>query len=146
MDSESSQPDWKIFEDVVAQLHKTLSPKASIIHDDKILGKDSNVQRQIDVSIRLQVGAYPILIIIQCRHYQRKIDLNDVEQFLSVVSDVRASGGAIVSNAGFTDGAMALAKNKAVYLCSVFDAQNKDWSILLKLPVICDFRYPIFSG
>ena len=146
MENTESVPDWRVFEKIVAQIHKTLSPKATVTHDAKILGQDSKQHRQIDVSIRQHIGAYPILIIIQCRHYQNKVDLNDVEQFLGVVNDVRANAGVIVSNAGFTSGAMTLAKNRGIHLCSVFDAENKDWSILLQLPVVCDFRAPIIRA
>ena len=146
MENIEATPNWQLFEKIVTQIHKTLSPKATVTHNDKILGQDSQQQRQIDVSIRQHTGPYPILIIIQCRYYRNKIDLNDVEQFLGVVNDVRANAGVIVSNAGFTDGAIALAKNRSIQLCSVFDAENKDWSIWIKLPVICDFRAPIMRA
>jgi len=142
----SNTPDWKVFEKIVAQIHKTLSPQAKVTHDDKIEGHESKKRRQIDISIRQNIGPHRILIIVQCKNYKRKIDITDVGEFVSVIKDVRANMGVLVSNAGFTDGAINLAKENNINLCAIFDAQNKDWSILIKLPVICDFRKPIMRG
>ncbi len=136
-------PDWKIFEKIADQIHKSLLPKAEVVLDDSIPGHDSKQPRQIDISIRQHLGPYPTLIIVQCRHYKNKIDLNDVEQFVSVIKDIRANAGVIISNAGFTEGAISLARDQGISLCSIFDAENKDWSVLIQFPVICDFRFPI---
>lgn len=140
------QPDWKIFEQIVTQIHKTLSPKAEVVHDDRIFGQDSKKKRQIDISIRQTIGPHRILIIVQCRHYKRKIDVNGVGEFATVIKDVHANMGVMVSNAGFTDGAINLAKSMNINLCSIFDAQNEDWSVVIKLAVVCDFRKPIIHG
>lgn len=139
-------PDWKIFEGIVAQIHRTLSPNAKVTHDDKISGHDSKKMRQIDISIQQNIGPHSILIIVQCKKYKSKIDVNDVGEFITVVKDVRANMGVMVSNAGFTDGAINIAREHNINLCSIFDAQNKNWSVMVRLPMICDFRRPIMRG
>jgi hypothetical protein len=145
-DSEFMEPRWKKYERIVEQIHKTLSPKAKITYDDRIDGHDSKKTRQIDISIRQRVGPYPILVIIQCRDYKRKLDVNAVGEFAAVVKDVHASMGVMISNSGFTDGALNLAKEYNIGLYSVVDAENEDWGVTVKLPAVCDFRKPTIEG
>lgn len=137
------EPEWSKYKKIVAQIHKTLSPNANITHNDKILGFESKILRQIDVSIRQKIGPYEILIIVQCKDYTNKVDINDVGEFITVIKDIRANKGVVVSNSGFTEGAINLAKENNVSLCSVFDAQNKDWSTIVKIPFAFDLRVPM---
>jgi hypothetical protein len=138
--------DWQVFEKVAAQFEKTLAPNAKVMHNDKIKGINSKKDRQIDISIRSRIGPHEILIIAECKKYKNKIDLPDVEAFVAKLRDVKASKGVIISNAGFTDGAITLAKNSFIDLCSLFDAENKDWGTKVEIPTIFDYRSALFSA
>lgn len=127
---------WKEYEKLATKIYTELQPNASVIHDDKIIGKDSGIERQIDTSIRAKVAGHNLLIIVQARSSNQKADINDVDGFANVVKDVRASKGVLISNAGFTKGASDLARNLGVDLCSLHDAHSRDWSIEIKLPLL----------
>jgi len=47
-------PEWLNFEKVVARIYETISPKATVKHNDFIMGYNSGVKRQIDVSMRFK--------------------------------------------------------------------------------------------
>ncbi len=127
---------WKEYEELATKIYSELQPNASVIHDDKIFGKDSGTKRQIDTSIRAKVAGHDLLIIVQARSPNQKADINDVGEFATVVKDVRASKGVLISNAGFTKGAIGLAQNLGIDLCSIHDAQSRNWALDIKLPLL----------
>ena len=140
---EKPTSNWKEYEKIAAQIYKTLSPHAEVKYNDKIYGESSKQDRQIDVSIRQNIGAHSILIIVQCRDHRSKIDINAVGELSAVVNDVRANMGVIVSNSGFTGGAVNLAKDRGIQLCSLYDAKNKDWKDIVKIPILCVVVRPV---
>lgn len=134
------RPKWKKFEEFVASIQKQLTPQAVINLNDKIIGK-SGVERQIDVSVRYNLGQFNIFVIMDCKDWKNPVDINDVGSFCDQVEDVGANKGAIVCNAGFTDGAVKRAQEKGIDLLRVVDAENLDWPAYLAIPTLCDFRY-----
>lgn len=58
-----------------------------------------------------------------------------------MVEDVGANKGALICNAGFTDGAKNRAKEKGIDLLRVFDTENPDIKLKIGLPSLCDLRY-----
>src|SRR5215831_1699502 len=95
-------PHWKRFEKLVARMYSTLSAEARVKYDDRIVGRMSGIERQIDVSLRTSVPGSDLLLIVQCRDYNRALDVNDVGEFISVVDDVGANKGVMVAQRGFT--------------------------------------------
>ncbi len=134
------RPKWKKFEEFVASIQKQLTPQAVINLNDKIIGK-SGVERQIDVSVRYNLGQFNIFVIMDCKDWKNPVDINDVGSFCDQVEDVGANKGAIVCNAGFTDGAVKRAQEKGIDLLRAVDAENLDWPGYLAIPTLCDFRY-----
>src|SRR6266487_3446785 len=102
---------WQDYEKMVARIYQELEPLATVTHDDKIIGKESKIERQIDVSIRAKVAGHEILIIVQAKDYKKRPDINVVGEFALVIKDVGASKGILVSNVGFTEGARNLARS-----------------------------------
>ncbi|MFC1958940.1 hypothetical protein ACFLV6_03410, partial [Chloroflexota bacterium] len=68
-------PKWRTYEKLVAKVQQELAPDASIKHDDQIWGYDSKKNRQIDVSIRQQIGQYNLLIAMDCKDYKIPVDI-----------------------------------------------------------------------
>lgn len=128
--------DWREFERLAARIYAEVEPHARVTHNDKILGQDSGIERQIDVSIRARLDGHELLIVVEARNYTRPADINDVGGFASVVKDVRASKGVLICNAGFTRGAVSYARNLGIDLCSLHDAQSRNWSLDIKLPLL----------
>jgi hypothetical protein len=127
---------WREYEKMVERIYKELMPLATVTHNDKIMGKDSGVERQIDVSIKTNLAGHDILIIIQAKHYERPPNVTHVDGFSNVIKDVRASKGIMISNIGFTKTAIKLAVNQGIDLCSAYDAESRDWKSDLTIPVL----------
>lgn len=134
----NADPKWKRFEKLVAKVQKDLAPKATVTHNDKIAGKDSGKERQIDVSVKVRTGQYDLLIIISCKDYKEPVDVEDVGSFAAVVEDVRANQGAMVAANGFTDGAKQLAATRGINLYRLVDAEKHDWQTKIAIPATCE--------
>jgi predicted helicase len=108
---------WKRFEKKAFEIQKSISSSsADVKSNDSILGVDSKTNRQIDISIRTNVGSYSILIIVECKDYKTPLDVTAVEAFVSVTRDVRANKGVMISAKGFTDAAKTLAEHHDIDL------------------------------
>jgi len=99
----------------------------------------------VDILVEDIVGICPIKIVIDCKYYKTKVDINTVDEVWGLVDDVRANYGMIVCNAGFTEGAIGRANEKGLKLCSILDLQNKEFSIKPKFPVVIETSEPTFD-
>lgn len=133
---------WKEFEQLAAQIYSELSPTAKVTHNDKVLGIDSGVDRQIDVSIRFKIAGHDVLVVIQARDHDSPADINDVGEFATVAKDIRANKGILICRSGFTNGANKLARNLGMDLCRIHDAQSRDWSLEIELPILWIDLFP----
>jgi len=136
---EKKEKKWKKFEKLVADVQQSLAPQAKVIHNDKVRGKSSNKLRQIDISIRQNVGQYSLFIAIDCKDYKDPVDINTIEEFMGKLKDIGANKGAIVSASGFTDGAKKIAINAGIDLYRLVDTDKHDWRAYVEMPVLCDF-------
>jgi Restriction endonuclease len=107
-----------------------------VILDDHIIGQETGILRQIDVSIRSKIAGHDILIIIQAKEHKKRADINMIGEFDSVVRDVKASKGILICNSGFTKTAKEYAQRLKVDLCTAHDASNINWQTEVKIPVI----------
>jgi len=135
-----NEPKWKKFEKVVYQIQKDMAKDAEVKINDKIIGVDSKIPRQIDISIRKHIGQYQLLIIIQCKDQKAPIDVNRVGEFVSVVRDVRANKGAMISSSGFTKAAIDLSKTHGINTYRLIDTKSIDWKVYAYVPVLME-RY-----
>lgn len=127
----------KDFEKIVANIHRHFADKAQITENEQING------RQIDIAIRATIGVYPLLIIIECKDYCRKVDVGKVDELIGKIDDVKAAQGILVSNSGFSEGAINRAKKDGrIQLSSVVDIENGSLRARVEFPAICDFRAP----
>lgn len=133
---------WLNYEKMIARIYETISPRATVRHNDSIIGRDSRLKRRIDVSIRFTEIGCDFLVIVQAKDYKYRADVNVVGEFAAVIKDVVASKGVLVCNAGFTESARTLAKNLGIDLCSAYDAESKDWRTTLTIPVIWEKHSP----
>ena len=85
---------------------------------DYIMGRNSGELREVDVSLRSQVGSVSVLVIIECRDRGKAQGVSWIEQLASKREDVGADKAVAVSAAGFTPAAQNLARSKQVDLRS----------------------------
>jgi Restriction endonuclease len=121
---------------MVADIYADLEPQAKVTHDDKIMGFESRIMRQIDVSVRTALAGHEILVIIQAKELSRPADVNVVGEFLSVIRDVRADKGVLICSGGYTGPALEYGRQVNIDLCTAHDAENRKWAVDLKIPLL----------
>jgi hypothetical protein len=131
-----SDPKWKQFELLVAQIQADLAgANAVVTPNDKIMGQ-TGIFRQIDVSIKSNVGQYSILVVIDCKDYKHPLDIKDVEAFISMAKDVQAHRAAMVAANGYSEAARARAKAAQIELYTVVDTGDHPWRVNVSVPAL----------
>jgi hypothetical protein len=133
--------DSRALEQLVAKIQKQLAPRADVLHDVKLPGRESGVMRQIDVLVRERVGQYEIQIVIDCKDHKKPVNVKGVEEFDGLLRDVGAQKGVLVCPKGFTAAAKTRAEKLQIELYSPFDTDPHKWQVKnVAIPAICDFR------
>ncbi len=130
---------------LVAKIQKQLAPKAEVQHNVFVDGRLSKRKRQIDVLVRERIGQYEIRIIIDCKDYNKPIDVKGVEEFAGLLADVGAHKGVLVSPKGFSEAAKTRAEGLQIDLYSPFDTDVHKWTVRATIPATCDFRSVIMA-
>ena len=97
---------WERFERQVHQLLAALDESAVVQHNQKVPGRLSMTQRQIDVWVRGHVVGLEITVAVECKRHNRVIDVGVLDQFVGKLLDIGADRGIIYSYSGFTDAAV----------------------------------------
>lgn len=131
-------PKWKKFEKLVAGIHKAKEQGAEVTFDNKIIGKRTGEERQIDVSVRFKHGFYEYLMIIECKDYKKRVSVDKVEALRTKREDIGADKAIMVSPHGFQKGAIKAAK---AYDIELFTLQEEvsDWTRIVKEEIV---KYP----
>ena len=103
--------NWKAYEQEIFREFRMLFPEAQILLDQKMEGR-SGTKRQIDVLIRDRVAGRTINIVADGKFFARKVDVGEVESFVGLLRDVGADKGILVTNVGYTDGALKRAQSE----------------------------------
>lgn len=134
------QQVWKDYEKLAAAIQQSLTPNSRVKWNDRVYGHISKKNRQVDVTVHIDLPPYRLLIAIDCKAYRNRVDVKDVEQSIGLFRDIQANKGVIVSNSGFTDGAQRVAVEAGIELLSVIDAERRDWNRALTFPILCEVR------
>lgn len=86
-------------------------PDAAIQHNVLSDGLLSKTKRQIDILIEGKIAGFDLRIIIDCKFFNKKVDVKDVESFLSFLQDLKASKGILITNNGYSEAAYNRATN-----------------------------------
>lgn len=112
-----NKKDWRLFEEIVAQFEKSLLPDSAIIKTpDKIADLTTKQEREVDASIRYNIGSVPILITIECRKRKSIQDILWIEQLISKKTNIGAAKTIAVSSVGFTSNAIQKAAEHGIEL------------------------------
>lgn len=108
---------WREFEKLVTRIEQSLSPMGAIVTSpDKIPDKVTGQLREVDASIRYNIGSAPILVTIECRDRNSTQDITWLEQIKSKKDSVGAHQTIVVSREGFTEPAILYAKQHGLAL------------------------------
>lgn len=138
-------PRWKEFERLAATIYAELHPLAEVEIDARLPGQKSGRPRQIDVLVRWSDNEDEYLMVVDCKDHNRPIDITKIDAFASVVTDVGASRGVLVGNAGFTAPTHHYARNIGIDLANLHDAQSREWSRDLTIPILWIEIKPVLS-
>ncbi|EOB1204577.1 restriction endonuclease [Photobacterium damselae] len=125
------------FELLTEKIFKEISSKhddVSIRRNVSIKGIDGN--RQIDLLISSKFAGCEFITIVECKDYNKKVDVKVIDGFHSVLQDISAHKGIIVSRKGFSSTAIVKAKRLGISLFSAHQANSDKWMIDLELPML----------
>ncbi len=118
---------WKAFEKAVARIEQEIAqPGLVVTSPDFIPDLISGTKREVDASIRLEVGSAKILIVIECRNRSNKQDVLWIEQLIQKRTSIGASEIIAVSANGFTKEAINKAKQNNIKLRLLSNLQGSD--------------------
>ena len=103
--------DWQQYEQEIIAYFRSEYPTATIIGNAKLMGRFSKIERQIDLLVEEQASDFAFRIAVDAKHYDKRIDVQDVEQFLGLLRDVNVDVGVMISPEGYSKAAI----NRAYY-------------------------------
>lgn len=112
----------KYYEQKTADIIKKQNPRSQIFQGIRIVGKLSRVSREVDVQL-VKATDYD-QIIFECKDHKAKVDIELVEALGTKLKDLDAKKGAIVSNSGYTKGAVNMAKSLGIDLLTIVDTDD----------------------
>jgi len=123
------------YETFIFETFRAFFPKFTVVKNDKILGKESGIHREIDVSIRGLAETASLLYVVQAKDHARPADIKIVGEFSSVVRDVGASKGILICASGFAKTIKDYARTLGIELLTVEDINSKRWTANIEIPV-----------
>ena len=128
---------WKRFEKLIHDIHAQWAPEgAEVTLNDEIVGCQSGVPRQIDISIRAKVAHYDVLIVVECKDKSRPIDVEELGSFSKLLEDVGANKGVMISTSGFTPAAVTMAQALTIDTRTYIDTESADWGTKVTIPIL----------
>jgi hypothetical protein len=121
-----------------AILKKSPSIKSNI----KKNGVVSKRKRQIDILVEGNIAGFKLEVIIDCKYFNKKIDIKVVESFISFLHDLKASKGVLITNKGYTQAA----KNRAEFDTQDIELRVIEFNELKDQHALLAMPYKIYDG
>ena len=128
--------DWRTYENEIHEHLCSLYPDAAIRRDVQLPGRDSSVDRQIDILIEDDIAGFSTRIVVDGKYFARRIDVTHVERFIELVEDVRATHGLLVTSQGYSKAARRRAHNhsKDIQLDVLNLSELREYQSLAAIP------------
>jgi hypothetical protein len=125
--------DWKGFEGLVHAIERNRHPEDVVTLDAKLRDIVTGHQRQVDILVERGAGGPERRFVIECKHYKtRRVTQPDVEQFVSFLKSVNATGGALVASGGYSEAAKLYANAMDIGLFALSEATDLEWDAYLE--------------
>lgn len=110
--------DAQKYEDFVKATYEALlaGHRGKVYLRKHIEGKRSGHLHEIDVAIETRVAQLDILILIECKHYNKTVKVGDILTFATRIDDIGAHKGVMVSTKGFQKGTIKVARAHGIAL------------------------------
>lgn len=103
-------------------------------HDVCLEGPDG--PRQIDVLITGSVGPFQAKTIIECKDYNKNVNVTTIDALYSKLLDVNAQKAVLVARKGFSNGAKKKAKRLGISLCTLHSMEHEKWKFQAEIPIL----------
>src|SRR5689334_18912714 len=125
------QRKGRSLERLVESLERVLSGKNGVtIESPKFLpDRVTSDSREHDVVITTRTAHHVMTLAIECRDRSRKVNVLDVESFVTKCQDTQVNKGVIVSAKGFTRAAQTKAANSSIACLSLREVSSFDWLV-----------------
>jgi hypothetical protein len=100
-----AEGDWRTYESYACGALQRRFRGARITANAHVIGLKSGIERQIDILVDRQDGGFNFRIAVDCKCYQRNVDVNQVEAFLGMLDDIRVSKGILLTTKGYSKAA-----------------------------------------
>ena len=110
------KPEWWKYEAELFEHFKFEHPESTVIHDTKLPGLKSGIDRQVDILIQESLGDSTIRTVIEAKHYKRKVDVKQVESILGMLDDIGVDRGILITTQGYSKAALTRAHRDDVQL------------------------------
>lgn len=123
------------FEQFVYEKAKRLFVDSVVKLNDKIVGQESGLEREIDVLIRTPLGDDEVLYTVSCKdRAKRPADIVILGEFSAVIRDVGAARGILICTSGFAKTNYQYARTLGIELFTVEDIRSKRWKVDIQVP------------
>lgn len=110
----SDHTAYEIFTQKLYQSLKGSSPfNETKVHHNKTLVGKSGVGYQIDVHWRMVIDGKEYLFCIECKHWNKKVEITHISAFHATLRDLNAEG-IYITKKGYQKGAIQLAKHYSI--------------------------------
>jgi hypothetical protein len=130
---QEGQSTWRYYERIVAAIEaENAGIDLSVTANASIVGAISGARRQVDVLIDARWGDdLAMRVIVDAKHYKDKLDIKDIESFLSMMEDCRASRGILYCPHGCSPAAKRRAQDAVtISLLGLDDLDYSWWAVL----------------
>jgi hypothetical protein len=130
-------PEWREFERLVARIEADAGPRGLRVKSpDRIRCRTTGRLREVDASIRSQIGTVEVLVTIECRLRSKVQDVTWIEQLATKKDAIGASHTIAVSAAGFSEDAQRIATQHGLSLRKLSEVGIDDINALLRLDFV----------
>jgi len=98
--------EWEDYEAQIFKKIKSEFPETEVLKNQKIQGYFSKQKRQIDILVKGNFIGKDIIGVVECKNFNKKIDVKVVDSFIGFIEDVKANIGIIITNKGYTKAAL----------------------------------------
>ncbi|MCJ7443082.1 MAG: restriction endonuclease [Methanotrichaceae archaeon] len=111
--------NWRKYEKQIFNEFCNKYPEHQLLYDQKLLGRYSEVRRQIDILIKGNLAGVEIVGVFDCKYFNKKVGVKVIDSMFGFIDDIGAVFGGVVSAKGFTEGAINRAKAARIDLRTI---------------------------
>ena len=119
---------WREYQESAAEFFRTLGFHANV--EAKIDG--ARVSHKIDVFVTGVVHGIGFRWVVECKHWKSNIPKEKVLALISIVQDIGADRGFLLSETGFQSGAIRVSSNTNITLSSLEDLKIEAEGTLIR--------------